>query len=305
MRCLVTGASGHLGSYLTRLLLSRGHEVIVFVRPQSDLWRISDVLSQTKLIRGDLSDIDRITPQIMSATPEVVFHLAWYGVTSEYRNDPNQINYNLIGSLRLLQAAQKSGCNCWVGMGSQAEYGPYNGTLREDLPTWPMTTYGVTKLCVGLLSRQLCEMAGIRYVWLRLLATYGPKDDINHLIPQVILKLLAHEKPSLTLGEQRWDYLYVEDAAEAIYSVALKAKAQGVFNLSSGEVCTIRSIAERIRDMIDPELPLDFGETPYRYDQVMHLQANIAKLKKATGWEPKTSLDRGLEQAIEWYRHHM
>ena len=304
MRCLVTGASGHLGSYLTRLLLSRGHEVIVFVRPQSDLWRISDVLSQTKLIRGDLSDIDRVTPQIMSVAPEVVFHLAWYGVTSEYRNDPNQINHNLIGSLQLLQAAQKSGCNCWIGMGSQAEYGPYNGTLRENLPAWPVTTYGVTKLCVGLLSRQLCAMTGTRYIWLRLLATYGPKDDVHHLIPQVILKLLAHEKPSLTPGEQRWDYLYVEDAAEAIYSVALKSKAQGVFNLGSGETCTIRSIVERIRDMIDPELSLSFGEVPYRPDQVMHLQANIAKLKKATGWEPKTSLDRGLEQAIEWYRHH-
>jgi len=305
MRCLVTGASGHLGSYLTRLLLSRGHEVIVFVRPQSDLWRISDVLSQTKLIRGDLSDIDRVTPQIMSVAPEVIFHLAWYGVTNEYRNDPNQINHNLIGSLRLLQAAQKSGCNCWIGMGSQAEYGPYNGTLREDLPTWPMTTYGVTKLCVGLLSRQLCEMADTRYIWLRLLATYGPKDDVHHLIPQVILKLLAREKPSLTPGEQRWDYLYVADAAEAIYQVAQNPQAQGVFNLGSGETYTVRSIAELIRDMIDTSLPLDFGETPYRYDQVMRLQADISKLKNATGWEPKTSLDRGLEQAIEWYRHHM
>ena len=305
MRCLVTGASGHLGSYLTRLLLSRGHEVIVFVRPQSDLWRISDVLSQTKLIRGDLSDIDRVTPQIMSVAPEVIFHLAWYGVTNEYRNDPNQINHNLIGSLRLLQAAQKSGCNCWIGMGSQAEYGPYNGTLREDLPTWPMTTYGVTKLCVGLLSRQLCEMADTRYIWLRLLATYGPKDDVHHLIPQVILKLLAREKPSLTPGEQRWDYLYVADAAEAIYQVAQNPQAQGVFNLGSGQTYTVRSIAELIRDMIDTSLPLDFGETPYRYDQVMRLQADISKLKNATGWEPKTSLDRGLDQAIEWYRHHM
>jgi nucleoside-diphosphate-sugar epimerase len=147
-------------------------------------------------------------------------------------------------------------------------------------------------------------MAGIRYVWLRLLATYGPKDDVHHLIPTVILKLLAREKPSLTQGEQRWDYLYVEDAAEAIYSVALKAKAQGVFNLGSGEAYTIRSIAERIRDMIDPKLPLGFNEVPYRPDQVMNLQADISKLKNATGWEPKTSLDRGLEQAIEWYRHH-
>jgi len=303
MRCLVTGASGHLGSYLTRLLQSRGHEVIVFVRPQSDLWRISDVVSQTKLIRGDLSELDRVVPEVMAVAPEVVFHLAWYGVTSEYQNDPNQINYNLIGSLRLLQAAQKSGCNCWVGMGSQAEYGPYSAVLREDLPTWPQTAYGVTKLCVGLLSRQLCEMADIRYVWLRLLASYGPKDDVRHLIPTMILKLLAHEKPALTLGEQRWDYLYVEDAVEAIYQVALNHDARGVFNLGSGEAYTIRSIMEHTRDIIDPQLPLGFGEISYRPDQLVHMQADISKLQSTTGWKPKIGIDEGLRRTVEWYRN--
>jgi nucleoside-diphosphate-sugar epimerase len=239
----------------------------------------------------------------MAVAPEVVFHLAWYGVTSEYRNDPNQINYNLIGSLRLLQAAQQSGCNCWVGMGSQAEYGPYDVALREDLPTWPRTAYGVTKLCVGLLSRQLCEMAGVRYIWIRLLASYGPKDDVRHLIPTVIMKLLAGEKPALTLGKQRWDYLYVEDAAEAIYQVALNPQAQGVFNLGSGEAYTIRSIVERTRDIIDPRLKLGFGEVPYRPDQIMHLQADISKLQSATGWKPKIGIDDGLRRTVEWYRN--
>ena len=139
MRCLVTGASGHLGSYLTRLLLSRGHEVIVFVRPQSDLWRIADVLSQTKLIRGDLSDIDRVMSEITSAAP--------------------------------------------------------------------------------------------------------------------------------------------------------------------GETYTIRSIAERIRDMIDPELPLGLGEVPYRPDQVMHLQADISKLQRTTGWKPAIKIDEGLRRTVEWFRN--
>jgi len=302
MRFLVTGASGHLGSYLTRLLLSRGHDVAVLVRAQSNLWRISDVVSEMKVIRGDLSDIDQVASEVMSVAPQIVFHFAWYGVTSEYRNDPNQINYNLVGSWRLLQVAQKSGCNCWVGIGSQAEYGPYNGILREDLPTQPVTVYGVTKLCVGLLSRQLCEMAGMRYLWLRLLATYGPKDDVQHLIPTVILRLLAREKPALTQGEQRWDYLYVEDAAEAIYQLAMNSQAQGVFNLSSGEAYTVRSIVERIRDLIDPGLPLGFGEVPYRSDQIMHLQADITKLQRVTSWKPRTTLDEGLGQTVEWYR---
>jgi nucleoside-diphosphate-sugar epimerase len=304
MRCLVTGASGHLGSYLTRLLLKRGHEVAVLVRPQSNLWRISDVLSRTTLIRGDLSSIDQVEAEIISAAPEIAFHLAWYGVTSGYRYDPNQIHYNLIGSLRLLQVVQNSGCKCWVGIGSQAEYGPYNEILREDLPTQPVTVYGVTKLCVGLLSRQLCEMTAMRFLWLRLLATYGPKDDDHHLIPTVILKLLSGEKPTLTLGEQRWDYLYVEDAAEAIYQLAINSQAQGVFNLGSGEAYNVRSIVERIRDLIDPDLPLGFGEVSYSQDRNMHLQADISCLQRAIDWAPQVSLDEGLRITVDWYRNH-
>lgn len=303
MRCLVTGASGQLGSFLTRLLLREGHKVATLIRPQSDLWRISDLIAQVKLIYGDLSAVDKVAPEIRSFAPEIVFHLAWYGVTRDYRNDPEQINRNLFGSLKLLQVVFKLGCRCWVGIGSQEEYGPYNGVLREELPPKPVTAYGVAKLCTGLLSQRLCETAEVRFIWFRLLAAYGPKDDVRHFIPGVILKLLASEKPALTSGEQRWDYLYVEDACRAIYQVTVHSSSKGVFNLASGEVYSVRSIAERIRDLIDPSLPLGFGEIAYRPDQRTHLQADVSRLK-AIGWAPQVSLDEGLRSTVSWYKTH-
>jgi nucleoside-diphosphate-sugar epimerase len=303
MRCLVTGASGQLGSFLTRLLLRKGHEVAALVRPQSDLWRLSDLLPGVKLVYGNLSTVDQVASEIRSISPEIVFHLAWYGVTREYRNDPDQINQNLLGSVKLLQVVLNSGCRCWVGIGSQEEYGPCNGLLREDLPPKPVNVYGVTKLCTGLLSQQLCETANVRSIWFRLLATYGPKDDLRHFIPGLIIKLLASERPALTPGEQKWDYLYVEDACQAIYHAAVKSSARGIFNLASGEVYSVRSIAERIRDLIDPSLPLGFGEIAYRPDQMMRLQADVSRLK-AIGWVPKVSLDEGLKATVSWYKTH-
>ena len=303
-RCLVTGASGHLGSYLTRRLVADGAEVSVMVRPESDLWRLEGALDGVNVIRADLSGVgDAAADALSAAAPEVVFHLAWYGVTKEFRNDPRQVTSNVTGSLRLFEAARGAGCRCWVGVGSQAEYGPhYDGPLTEELPTRPVTTYGVSKLCVGLLTRELCELAGVRHVWFRLLATYGPKDDERHLIPAVMRQLLAGERPSLTAGEQRWDYLYVEDAAEALRRAAADETVSGVFNLGSGEAHTVRGIVERVRDMIDPSLPLGFGEVPYRPDQTMRLQADISKLRAATGWAPRTSLEDGLRQTLDWYR---
>lgn len=302
MRCLVTGASGHLGAFLTRQLLAAGAEVHALVRPTSDLWRLADVLGQVRLIRADLATIGTAAAAIEAAAPEVVFHLAWGGVLGEYRNDRAQITANVTGSLALFELTLAAGCSCWIGVGSQAEYGPVGGVLTEDTVPNPATAYGVAKFGTGLLLRKLCELAGIRYAWVRLLAVYGPQDDPRHLIPAVIGQLLDGERPALTLGEQRWDYLYVEDAAEALLLLAQTPTAHGVFNLGAGHADTVRAMVERIRDMIDPALPLGFGELPYRPDQVMHLMADIGRLRDMAGWRPRTGLDAGLRATIAWTR---
>src|SRR5205809_3338037 len=118
------------------------------------------------------------------------------------------------------------------------------------------------------------------------------------MIPYLIDALHHGERPALTLGEQSWDYIYVRDAAEAIYMAAAAGGASGAFNLGSGEAHTLRSVVERVRDLVDPSLPLGFGEVPYRPDQVMHLQADITRLKALTGWHPRTTLDEGLRWTV-------
>lgn len=302
MRCLVTGASGHLGAALTTRLVERGAQVSVLVRPRSDLWRLAVVLDRIDVYRADLADLSGIAAALDRFAPEVTFHLAWSGVTGQYRNDAEQITRNVTGSLALFELVRAAGCGCWVGVGSQAEYGAHDGVLTEGTPAEPVTAYGVAKLCVGLLTRKLGDIAGMRAVWLRLLATYGPRDDERHLIPTVIRQLLAREVPALTPGMQEWDYLYIDDAVEAIYRAAVTDAVGGVYNLGSGDAHSVRDIVERIRDLIDPALPLGFGRVPYRPDQVMHLRADMARLRGATGWAPGIGLDEGLRRTVEWYR---
>src|SRR3954469_25853583 len=152
MRSLVTGASGHLGSYLTRRLVDEGFEVVALVREQSDLWRLGDVRGRVEVVRADLSNITRAAPAILKAKPEAVFHLAWWGVTGGFKNDPGQVTSNVTGSLELFEAVRAAGCNLWVGTGSQAEYGAPDGVLTEETPVNPQTAYGTAKLAVGLLT---------------------------------------------------------------------------------------------------------------------------------------------------------
>jgi len=304
MRALVTGATGFIGSHLVRLLLDRKVVVAILMRPNSDTWRIKDVLSAVEVIHGDLSAIEQSGDMIRSFTPEMVFHLGWYGVGNRYRDDPAQVSQNLYGSLNLVEIAAKAGCQRWLGLGSQAEYGRYDNVITEDLPPQPTTLYGIAKLSVCLLSRKLCEAYGIGFTWLRLFSPYGPTDTPQWMIPYTILTLLKKQKPALTSGEQRWDYLYVEDVATAIWQAASHPTAQGIFNLGSGEAHTVHSIVECIRDLIDPDLPLGFGEVPYRPDQIMHLQADISHLRQATGWSPQVSLDEGLRRTVAWFKEN-
>ena len=301
MRCLVTGASGFLGSALVRQLLDRGHAVTGLLRPQSAPPRLKDCIERMAILRGDLSRPSELRDSISSQPIDAVVHMAWWGVTAEYRNSPLQISQNLASTLAIWEGAQAAGCKAWIGLGSQAEYGPCNEVLREEICPKPVTAYGVAKLAAGLATGKMSELAGVRHVWLRLLSAYGPGDDEKHMLPSVILDLLARKKPSLTRGEQVWDYLYVDDAARAI-CMTLETDISGTFNLACGKTATIRSIVEQIRDLIDPSLPIGFGEVPYRVDQVMRLEGDISKLSDATGWKPTTSLQQGLRQTIEWHR---
>lgn len=303
MRILITGATGFLGAHLLKQLSAEDVTVAILFQPQSNRWRIEHLGMNFVEIIGDLRQPQGISDAIKDFVPDTVIHLAWSGVLNRYRNEELQLD-NLFGSLALLRIANEAGCRTWIGLGSQAEYGPLNIRINEDAPTRPSTLYGMTKLCACLLSQYLCAQFNMRFVWLRLFSAYGPADNPGWLIPYVILTLLRGECPALTTGEQRWDYLYVEDAARAIWQAATNPAAQGVFNLGSGEAYTIRSIVERIRDLVDPSLPLGFGEVLYRPDQIMHLQADISRLQQATDWAPRVSLDEGLKRTVEWFREN-
>ena len=304
MRVFVTGATGFVGSHVLRLLVERGEPAAALVRPGSDRRRIADLEGRFELLEADLDRVERIAAELRSFAPEVVVHLAWEGVGNRYRDAPLQLERNLPRTVRLVEVAADAGAGKWVGMGSQAEYGPADVAIAEDRPPRPTTLYGEAKLTVSKAAARLCDELGMDFAWLRLFSVYGPMDEPGWLIPMLIRELLAGGSPPLTAGTQRWDYLYVTDVAEAVLRTAAERRAVGVFNLGSGEPRTVRSIAEAIRDRIAPGLELRFGELPFRNDQILHLEADTRRLREATGWRPRVPFDAGITQTIEWFRDH-
>lgn len=304
MRCLVTGASGFIGARLVRELLARGHEVTALIQPGAEPYRLKESLAGIRRVDGSLEDRTLLEQEMRRAPVDAAFHLAWSGVTAGFRNNVEQITFNVTHTLGLWQSLADTGCKSFIGLGSQAEYGPTSEVLRENTPTAPVTAYGHAKLAVGMLLQHLCAIGGMRFAWLRLLSAYGPEDDERHMVPGLIRTLLSGEKPKLTEGKQVWDYLYVDDVARALCAV-LEYGADGIFNLGSGEPCLLRDFVSMVRDCIDSSLPLGIGEVPYREDQVMFLQADISRLRAATGWKPEVSLSEGIRRTVEWYKQEL
>jgi nucleoside-diphosphate-sugar epimerase len=232
-----------------------------------------------------------------------VLHLAWFGVANHARFDRRQFAENIEPSCSLVEAAAAAGASGFIAMGSQGEYGA-GSTMREDSLPEPTSLYGAAKIATLYLTRQLAAQAGMRHAWLRLFSTYGPGDNDGWLIPMLITEMLAGRRPSTTLGTQYWDWLHVEDVARAVLAVATTPTAAGVFNLGSGRASRVRDVVERIRDLAAPGMDLVFGEIPFRPDQVMHMEADVSRLRAATGWQPRISLEEGLEGTVAWYRRH-
>lgn len=297
----MTGATGFVGSHLVKRFVERGNKVAILMRGASDPWRIREVLPRVEAIFGDLSSIDSVGHAIQRFAPDAIVHLAWSAAnTQRYTDNPAQVFCNVPGSLDLVHLATILECK-FVGMGTVLESGRYKVPHPEDIDPRPKSLYGASKHAVHILADHLCRVAGVDFAWVRLFWAYGPGDDPARMIPYLIRTLLRGEKPSLTRGEQRWDYLYIDDAVEGLIRIIDSSTEFGAFNLGSGLSPTIARVAETIRDIIDLSLPLGLGDIPYSPNQIMHLQADVSRLR-SLGWEPKISLVEGLHRTVEWFR---
>jgi UDP-glucose 4-epimerase len=300
-RAFVTGASGFIGATVVRQLLQRGVTVGVLRRSGSLSRRLSRLEPLLHAVECSDDQVQSFGPSLHSFAPDTVFHLGWGGVGSAFRNDARQQFENVRFAVELAELSVQAGVKHFIGAGSQAEYGPKEHQICEtDLPQ-PTTLYGAAKLSAGVMTDRIAAAGGMRHAWLRIFSTYGPDDNPDWMIPTLIRSLIQGQRPALTAGQQLWDYLHVEDAARAFVAVA-EAGETGLFNLGSGEAVPLRTVIETIRDLIDPTLPLGFGEVPYRPDQVMRLQAGIERIRALTQWQPQWTLQNGIRDLVDQYR---
>ena len=195
---------------------------------------------------------------------DVFIHLAWAGTTHEDRNNPSIHNENVCLSLECVKLAKQMGCRLYVDAGSQAEYGIVPGILTEDTPCNPITAYGKGKLKMFQESIALTKELGLKYIHLRILSVYGENDHEETLIKSALKKLKANEPIEMRSGGQKWNYVYVNDAARQIAELSVHALnnasfSQEIYNIASNDTRRLQDFVISMKDITKSSSVLLFG----------------------------------------------
>ena len=301
----LTGATGFIGSHLLKRLVKEGCNVHISIRQDSSLWRIEKFKNDFITHKIDLIDFETVKSLIQQIKPNIIFHLASYGVDYRQQNIYRAIDVNVIASANLFEAFLANNGHKFIYTGTCLEYGHKSVPVSEFDALVPIGIYGATKTSsVHILSNMTTSMESGKLIVLRPTGVFGEYEGIHKFVPQVIDKLINKTPVEMTPGEQMRDYIYIDDLIDAYILAAvvpLENKME-IINIGSGKGIAMKDFALMISKQIDVSNNLlQFGAVPYRLDEMMYLVANIDKAKSLLRWEPKVTIEKGLEHTIKWY----
>jgi len=306
-KIVITGATSSIGTALVDECIKQNIEVLAIVNPGSK--NISRI-TRHELVTIVECPIDgyKTLDADKYGKYDAFIHLAWAATQgNQARSMLIPQARNIEYSLDAVELADRTGCQVFVGAGSQAEYGRTDEVLTEKTITRPETPYGMAKLCAGQMTRYMCAQKGIRHIWPRILSAYGPNCQPQTVLNYTLTELMNNRRPSLSGGDQVWDFIYTADVARALLLLAEKGKDGEVYVIGSGEADLLKNYLIKASDILSDVTKkkppvLGLGDKPYGESAVMHLACDISKLKKDTRYEATVTYEDGIRYTIEWLK---
>jgi CDP-glucose 4,6-dehydratase len=309
---LVTGATGLVGGWLTKMLKEAGADVVCLVRdqvPHSELVR-SGLIKQLKVINGDVRDQALLERVLGEYEIDTVIHLAAQAIVGiANRNPVSTFEANIQGTWSLLEACRRSpNVKQIVIASSDKAYGnqttlPYT----ESTPLQGSHPYDVSKSCADLISNTYANTYGLPVVITRFGNFYGGGDlNWNRIVPGTIRSIIQGEIPVIRSdGKYIRDYLYVEDGAAAYMMLAEKLSSDNsikgqAFNISNESPVSVLEIVDKILKLMDsPHRPNVRNEAN---NEIRIQYLDSTKAREILNWKPLYDLDKGLIKTINWYK---
>lgn len=261
--------------------------------------RVQGLPPQTTRLPLDVQDGESVARAVARCEPEVVFHLAAVGVTDPGVTPLTALTVNVAGTIHLLEALQKQSVRRIVLVGTCYEYGAREGPEGLD----PFNFYAASKVSAWAFARAYWRAHGLPVVTVRPFQVYGPGQPTHTLIPSAIRAALAGEDFRMTPGEQKRDFIYIEDVVEGLLAAATAPSIEGQsLDLGTGQVHPVRQVVERIWEITEARGRILPGALPYRPGEVMHLAADADRTARLTGWRAAVGLEEGLRRTVDGIR---
>ncbi len=279
MKILVTGATGFIGPYLLKELLTTDHELIIAATNAAKT-RLFDLNARVSVVSIDLDKIDDSVNYFeFTNKPDVAIHLAWQGLPNyhELFHFEKNLNQHYIFLKNLIE----NGLKDLAVTGTCFEYGKQEGCLSEDITPDPKNAYALAKDTLRKFLEQLQAKQSFQLRWIRLFYMYGSGQNPNSLLSQLEKAMDNGDRIfNMSRGEQQRDYLPVEKAAKYIKAIALQNKINGIVNCCSGYPTKIIDLVDTFISQKNLSIQLNKGYYPYPSDEPMSFWGDNTKLKK-------------------------
>ena len=292
---LIIGGTGFLGYHLAKKCSKKYKVTSLSLNKPTKKNKLKDV----KYLTGDISKKNSLKDKLKKDY-KIVINLGGYinhknknlALGSHYNGCKNLVNFFITKEIEL-----------FIQIGSSTEYGRQKSPNIETISGKPKTIYAQSKLkATKFLNNLNLKNNSFPFVILRFYQVYGPNQNYDRLVPMVIKSSLENEKFNCSSGVQGKDFLYVDDAVNAIFKSFNNKKVLGkIINIGSGKKVRVKNLILKIVKKVGLGKPL-FGVLKMRPDEPKNSYPSIKRAKKLLNWVPKISLDKGLSKTINYYR---
>jgi UDP-glucose 4-epimerase len=299
VRAVVTGGAGFIGSHVVEALLARGDEVHVLDNLTTG--RREKVPAGAALVEGDIrTDSAALFDRVR---PSVCFHLAAQAdVGTSVERPDYDADVNIVGTVRLLEAAREHGTQIVFTSTGGAMYGECDGPAPETAARNPISPYGISKLAGEEYLAGWNRLHRTRHVVLRLGNVYGARQEsgLEGGVIAIFLEGMAAGRPTRIFGdgEQTRDFVYVGDVVRAL--VGAVGHDGGVYNIGTGKETSVNQLHALCRSVAGVTDETVYG--PARPGDVRRSVVDPSLAARELGWTAETDLEHGLRETWEWTR---
>jgi len=301
---LVAGINGFIGAALARCLKAAGWRVVGLLRSGSSWDRLAEIAG-LELIEVAAYTPDELKRAVTPVAADVVINLAAAGVTPGVNDLMELIHGNAALAANLLQAVAGRQVRRFLHVGSCAEYAPgaIGLPMDESWPQEPASPYGVAKLTATHWARVQALRLDVPLTVVRLFGVYGPSEAPHRLLPAIVRGLASGQGVDLTPGLQQRDWLFVDDAADALAQAASAddlGPSGAVYNVCTEQAASVHDLGAAACALLNaPAHLLRWGALPYRPDEPMWVVGDATRFRERTGWQPRWTWPDGVRATLQ------